>query len=67
MLFRLAFSPSLASPALAQPADLVLRGGKVITVDKDFRVAEASPSRTGVSSRSAAKSRSPATSGRARR
>ena len=30
----------LASPALAQPADLVLRGGKVITVDKDFRVAD---------------------------
>src|SRR5437868_3686692 len=31
----------LASPALAQPADLVLRGGKVITVDHDWRVAQA--------------------------
>ena len=41
MLFRLAFLLTLlASPALAQPADLVLRGGKVITVDKDFRIAD---------------------------
>src|SRR3954467_3865542 len=31
----------LATPALAQPADLVLRGGKVITVDNDWRVAQA--------------------------
>jgi predicted amidohydrolase YtcJ len=31
----------LATPALAQPADLVLRGGHVITVDKDWRVARA--------------------------
>jgi predicted amidohydrolase YtcJ len=31
----------LASPALAQPADMVLRGGKVITVDKDWRIAQA--------------------------
>jgi predicted amidohydrolase YtcJ len=30
----------LATPALAQPADLVLRGGKVITVDKDWRLAD---------------------------
>jgi predicted amidohydrolase YtcJ len=41
MLFRLAcLLTLLASPAIAQPADLVLRGGKVITVDKDFRVAD---------------------------
>jgi predicted amidohydrolase YtcJ len=41
MLFRLACVLTLlASPALAQPADLVLRGGKVITVDKDFRIAD---------------------------
>jgi predicted amidohydrolase YtcJ len=31
----------LATPALAQPADMVLRGGKVVTVDKDWRVAQA--------------------------
>jgi len=31
----------LAAPALAQPADLVLRGGNVITVDNDWRVAHA--------------------------
>jgi predicted amidohydrolase YtcJ len=31
----------LATPALAQPADLVLRGGTVITVDKDWRIAQA--------------------------
>jgi predicted amidohydrolase YtcJ len=31
----------LATPALAQPADMVLRGGKVITVDKDWRLAQA--------------------------
>jgi predicted amidohydrolase YtcJ len=31
----------LASPALGQPADMVLRGGKVITVDKDWRIAQA--------------------------
>src|ERR1041385_3569973 len=37
----------LASPALAQPADLVLRGGKVITVDKDWRVAQAVAIRDG--------------------
>ena len=41
MLFRLAcLLTLLTSPALAQPADLVLRGGKVITVDKDFRIAD---------------------------
>ena len=34
-------SLTLAARALAQPADLVLRGGKVITVDKDWRVAQA--------------------------
>src|SRR5436305_8599665 len=31
----------LASPALAQPADLVLRGGNVITVDSGWHVAQA--------------------------
>ena len=31
----------LASPALAQPADIVLRGGNIITVDKDWRIAQA--------------------------
>jgi len=31
----------LATPALAQPADLVLRGGNIITVDNDWRVAQA--------------------------
>src|SRR5205085_10167383 len=42
MLVRLALLLTLlASPALAQPADLVLRGGHVITVDKDWRVARA--------------------------
>src|SRR5437762_6309121 len=43
MRFRLAFALSLflATPALAQPADLVLRGGNIITVDNDWRVAQA--------------------------
>src|SRR5258708_37270779 len=31
----------LATPALAQSADMVLRGGRVITVDKDWHVAQA--------------------------
>ena len=31
----------LATPALAQSADLVLRGGKIITVDGNWRVAQA--------------------------
>src|SRR3954468_16322724 len=31
----------LLTPALAQPADMGLRGGRVITVDKDWRVAQA--------------------------
>src|SRR6478736_852929 len=31
----------LTTPALAQPADLVLRGGRVITVDDDWRVVQA--------------------------
>src|SRR6185436_16282456 len=31
----------LTTPAFAQPADMVLRGGKVITVDKDWRIAQA--------------------------
>jgi predicted amidohydrolase YtcJ len=41
---HLAFIASLAllaSPALAQPADLVLRGGNVITVDGAWRIAQA--------------------------
>ena len=37
----------LATPALAQPADLVLRGGKIITVDNDWRVAQAVAIRDG--------------------
>jgi predicted amidohydrolase YtcJ len=37
----------LATPAPAQPADLVLRGGRVITVDKDWRVAQAIAIRDG--------------------
>jgi predicted amidohydrolase YtcJ len=31
----------LASSALAQPADMVLRGGRVITVDSDWHIAQA--------------------------
>src|SRR6266550_5581869 len=31
----------LASPALAQPADMVLRGGRVITVDSAWHIAQA--------------------------
>src|SRR6476646_2733204 len=42
MRLRLALlSLLLATPALAQPADLVLRGGKVITVDPGGHVAQA--------------------------
>src|SRR5205814_8788818 len=37
----------LAAPALAQPADLVLRGGKVITVDSGWHVAQAVAVRNG--------------------
>src|SRR5437588_257395 len=37
----------LAAPALAQPADLVLRGGKVITVDIGWHVAQAVAVRNG--------------------
>src|SRR6185436_9001100 len=37
----------LATPALAQPADMVLRSGKVITVDKDWRIAQAIAIRDG--------------------
>jgi predicted amidohydrolase YtcJ len=48
MLCRVALLVSLlAAPALAQPADLLLRGGKVITVDKDWRVAQAAAIRDG--------------------
>jgi predicted amidohydrolase YtcJ len=42
MRLRLALlALAVATPALAQPADMVLRGGRVITVDKDWRVAQA--------------------------
>src|SRR2546430_6519398 len=42
MLLRLALLSLLpAPPPLAQPADMVLRGGRVITVDKDWHVAQA--------------------------
>ena len=37
----------LAAPALAQPADLVLRGGNIITVDNDWSVAYAVAIRDG--------------------
>jgi hypothetical protein len=63
--FLVAFA--LTTSALAQPADLVLRGGKVITVDRDWRVAQAVAIRMGAFSRSATIPRSPATSGRTRR
>src|SRR3954469_11131722 len=43
--FLVAFA--LTTSALAQPADLVLRGGKVITVDKDWSVAQAVAIRDG--------------------
>ena len=32
---------AIPAAAIAQPADLVLRGGNVITVDKDWRIAQA--------------------------
>jgi predicted amidohydrolase YtcJ len=42
MRLRLAFLFTLfATPALAQPADLVLRGGKIITVDGGWHIAQA--------------------------
>ena len=37
----------LATPALAQPADLVLRGGNIITVDAGWHVAQAVAVRRG--------------------
>ena len=37
----------LTTPALAQPADLVLRGGNIISVDNDWRVAQAIAIRDG--------------------
>src|SRR5215475_10399159 len=43
--FVVAFA--LATSAFAQPADLVLRGGRVITVDKDWRIAQAVAIRDG--------------------
>ena len=48
MLLRLAcLFVLLTSPALAQPADIVLRGGNIVTVDKDWRVAQAAAIRDG--------------------
>jgi hypothetical protein len=48
MRLRLAFLAFLlATPALAQPADLVLRGGRVITVDTNEYVAQAVAIRDG--------------------
>jgi predicted amidohydrolase YtcJ len=42
MRFRLTLLAFLiAWPALAQPADIVLRGGNIVTVDKDSRTAQA--------------------------
>lgn len=38
---------TLATSALAQPADLVLRGGNIVTVDKDWRLAQAVAIRDG--------------------
>jgi len=37
----------LATPALAQPADIVLRGGNIVTVDKDWRIAQAAAIKDG--------------------
>ncbi len=47
LVLLLALLALLVTPALAQPADLVLRGGRVITVDKDWRVAQAVAIRDG--------------------
>ena len=48
MRFRLAlFAILLAAPALAQPADLVLRGGRVITVDDAWHIAKSVAVRDG--------------------
>jgi predicted amidohydrolase YtcJ len=48
MRFRLALlALLLATPALAQPADIVLRGGNIVTVDKDWRTAQAAAIKDG--------------------
>ena len=48
MRFRLAvLALLLASPALAQPADIVLRGGNIVTVDNDWSIAHAAAIRGG--------------------
>jgi predicted amidohydrolase YtcJ len=48
MPFRLALlALLLASPALAQPADIVLRGGNIVTVDKAWRIAQAAAIKEG--------------------
>jgi predicted amidohydrolase YtcJ len=41
LLAVLVMAGALATSAFAQSADVVLRGGKVVTVDKDWRVAQA--------------------------
>ena len=38
---------TLAAPAAAQPADLILRGGRIVTVDANWRIAEAVAIRDG--------------------
>jgi predicted amidohydrolase YtcJ len=38
---------AVAAPALAQSADLVLRGGKVVAADKDWRIAQAAAIKDG--------------------
>src|SRR5215470_15526118 len=47
LLSALLVTSSFATSALAQSADLVLRGGRVITVDKDWRIAQAIAIRDG--------------------
>src|SRR3954463_2507083 len=48
MRLRLALlALTFATPALAQPADMVLRGGKIITVDNAWHVAQALAIRDG--------------------
>jgi hypothetical protein len=47
LLCALFIAFALATSALAQLADLVLRGGRVITVDKDWRIARAIAIRDG--------------------
>src|SRR5262245_23796373 len=46
-LAALGFALTSSAIAQAQPADLVLRGGRIITVDRDWRIAEAVAVRDG--------------------